>query len=302
MSTVLVFGAGASFGNPDCSPEPPPLAARLFDELQAQGPTAASIEPAMAALFRKDFEEGMLAFYQARPGEVSGLLREMAQYFAKFTPGPDNYYIQVLRWAATGRSQAVIVTTNYDLLIELAIDSVGKLVTYGPRPVAFNYISVLKIHGSANFLPAMAPRQITGLSIVVPEGASAVDSPVRLATSAAEVMRFCMHEDVLAPAIACYMRGKPILYCPTFVREQQTGFRKEIQQAKRIIVIGLRVNPADAHIWEPLAQAKARIDYVGLKPDAAAFEDWSRGQRGQRAVMANSFGEALPMLRVAFQR
>lgn len=255
----------------------------------------------MAALFRKDFEAGMLAFYQDRPGEVSGLLREIAQYFAKFAPGPENYYTQVMRWAAKGRSQAVIVTTNYDLLIELAINSVGKLVTYGPRPVASDNIPVLKIHGSANFLPALAPRQITGLSIVVPEGSSAVDAPVRPARSAAEVIHFCRSEDVLAPAVACYMRGKPILYCPTFVREQQSAFRNEIAQTKRVIIVGLRVNPADAHIWEPLARLRARIDYVGLKQDAAEFEDWSRGQPGQRVVLANSFGEALPMLRIAFQ-
>jgi len=244
----------------------------------------------------------MLAFYQARPGEVAGLLREMAQYFAKFTPGPDNYYIQVFRWAAVGYSQPVVVTTNYDLLIELAINAVGKLVTYAGRPVKTNNISVLKIHGSANFLPAMEDRQLRGFSIVVPEGASAVDAPVRPAASAAEVIRFCQREDVLAPAVACYMRGKPILYCPTFVHEQQTAFREEIGQAKRIIIIGLRVNAADAHIWEPLAKTRSRIDYVGLKADSAVFEDWARGQRGKRGVLANSFAEALPMLRIAFQR
>lgn len=79
----------------------------------------------MAALFRRNFEEGMLAFYQARPGEVSGLLREMAQSFAKFTPGPDNYYIQVLRWAATGRSQAVIVIATLLVAVGAEVWDVG---------------------------------------------------------------------------------------------------------------------------------------------------------------------------------
>jgi hypothetical protein len=143
LSAVLFFGAGASFGNPDCSPEPPPLGARLFDELQAQGPTAASIEPEMAALFRKDFEGGMLAFYQARPGvgqtvrrtiDASGNIVERTLdttgKVVKDTTVARLLNLPVINQTTNANGQQVrLVRDTTGAVIEYTLDNTGKIAS-----------------------------------------------------------------------------------------------------------------------------------------------------------------------------
>lgn len=303
MSTLLLFGAGASYGNPDCNPYPPPLGPNLFNALHKRGGTAASVNGDLAELFRSDFEAAMLRFYEERPGEVPDLLREMAIYFTEFSPGRDNFYRKVVRWVIEARAQTVIATTNYDLLIETAISEAGKFICYTADAVPSNNLALLKIHGSCNFLPDVPPRQITQLRVIVPEGSSIFAAPVRPATSVKEIVRYCRAADVLAPAIACYMRGKPTLFCRDFVLLQQAEFAEQAKRAQRIIVIGLRPVAQDTHIWQPLSRSRARLGYVGLPKDAEAFETWVRGEgRRQAFVMASTFEEALPLIRIALNR
>jgi hypothetical protein len=268
----------------------------LLRAMQAQGGVAGTITGSLATQFANDFEAGMLEFFTTRNAEVSALLREMAAYFVGFEPGRGNYYRAIIDTARKANAEVVFATTNYDLLIEHSITQSGARITYHGRPVPRNNFSLLKIHGSCNFLPHLGGSSIRGLGFVVPEGTGGIlDAPVRPAQTTEEVREFCSREDSIAPAIAVYMRGKPVLYCGPFVKEQQLAFAREVAAARKVFIVGLRCNPTDHHIWDVLARAKAWLGYVGLQPDG--FSTWCKARRRKNAsVVAPTFQDALPTI------
>ena len=125
MSSIFLFGAGASYGSGPCTPRPPPLGTQLFAELQAVGGVAATVDTDLANEFMRDFEAGMDRFRVECNIEVIKLLRDMARFFAPFEPLPGNSYLELLRVLDGTRKKAVMVTTNYDLLIEHAVVQSG---------------------------------------------------------------------------------------------------------------------------------------------------------------------------------
>jgi hypothetical protein len=91
MSSVFLFGAGASKGSLDCHPYSPPLGFELFPDLQKAGGVAATVEETLANIFIKEnFEAGMAEFIETRNTDITALLREMSAYFVQFIPGENN--------------------------------------------------------------------------------------------------------------------------------------------------------------------------------------------------------------------
>ena len=138
MSTLFLFGAGASFGSGPCSPNPPPLGGELFGELRKGGGVAARVSEDLAELFRRDFEAGMDRFWRDHNTWTSELLRDMARYFAVFEPSEGNHYMALIAALGGTRKKAVFATTNYDLLIEHAIVRSGFLISYVERSLGKN--------------------------------------------------------------------------------------------------------------------------------------------------------------------
>jgi hypothetical protein len=233
MSSVFLFGAGASYGSGPCYPHPPPLGADLFAALRSEGGVAASVSDDLAAAFAKDFEAGMDRFLKERNSDAPALLREMAAYFARFEPRDGNAYIELLRILGAPRKKATFVTTNYDLLIELAANYCGLRTSYTGLPVSANNIPILKIHGSCNFLPDLGGGSIRRTSFATSASPSAIilDAPVRIAKSAAEVRDFCRREDSLAPALAMYSLDKRVLFCPKFIISQRRSWEASLRRA-----------------------------------------------------------------------
>ena len=297
MTTFLLFGAGASRFSGDCSPIPPPLGPDFFDELVKRGGIAATVEADIAEVFRGNFEVGTSMFRQRRGAEVTTLLIEMADYFARFTPGLSNLYVKLLAGMSDTNRRFAIATLNYELLIELSATHIGRTISYTVSGAGRHSIPILKPHGSCNFLPDLAPRQIYNLSVNIVDTtkhAAIVDAPVR-AANVTEVLEFCARENSIAPALALYEKGKDTLFCPTFVRQQQAEYKDTVAQASRIFVIGARVNEEDEHIWLPLAQARAPLYYVG--PDTRELLPWAAKYR-RRSVshFARSFEDAVPKI------
>lgn len=297
MSSVFLFGAGASYGSGPCIPNPPPLGTQLFSALQSAGGVAATVDIELANAFVCDFEKGMDRFWAERNTQATELLRDMARFFAPFEPLPGNQYLELLRVLGGTRKKAIMVTTNYDLLIEHAVVQSGLLVTYGGLPAADRNIPILKIHGSCNFLPDLQARQISGISFDLSQstGGSIIEAGVRPARSSREIIDFCDREDSIAPALAMYSPSKQVLFCRGFIKAQQQAWLDALTAAARIYVIGLRVHPVDEHIWGPLAEARAPIHYVGREPDD--FIAWA-ATMGRRSayVLADSFEGAIPSI------
>lgn len=297
LSSVFLFGAGASYGSGPCHPYAPPLGGDLFAALQKEGGVAATVGNELAAVFARDFEEGMDRFWAERNTETTRLLREMAAYFARFEPRPGNYYSELLHLLGGTRKRATFVTTNYDLLIELAASNAGLKISYSGFPVPDKNIPLIKMHGSCNFLPALEPRQITGIGFDLSNspGGSIIEAGVRVARSTMEVLEFCQREDSIAPAIAMYSPDKRVLFCRSFVQAQQEAWQRALKEASRVFTLGLRVHPVDKHIWEPLGSASAALFYVGREPDA--FLEWAASEKRRNAfVLAQTFQNAIPQI------
>lgn len=203
MSSLFLFGAGASFGSGPCAPHPPPLGDQLFPALQAAGGIAATVEADLANAFA-NFEVGMDRFWAERNTQTTELLRDMARFFAPFEPLPGNCYGRLLQILGGTRRKSIMVTTDYDLLIEHAVIQAGLLVTYGGLPAPESNIPILKIHGSCNFLPNLQGGQITGISFDLSRsgGGSILNASVMVARSAGEIIDFCNRETSIAPALA----------------------------------------------------------------------------------------------------
>jgi hypothetical protein len=134
-------------------------------------------------------------------------------------------------------------------------------------------------------------------NVVFKGNGSNVEAPVRVVWSQTEIETFCRREDSLAPAMSLYAPGKQVLYSSRFVAEQQRVFREEISEAAMIYVIGMRVLPNDAHIWDVLAAAKGELQYVGVEPDE--FLAWaSQARRDSVHVLGETLQDALPTIRI----
>ena len=293
MSTVFLFGAGASAYSLDCTPSCPPLGKDLFAALQAQGGVSATFSPELVATFTTNFEDGVAALRSSRPVDLLEFLRDLARYFAQFAPGPNNLYRQLIRLLVSTRFEGVLASINYDVVLELAINAEGPRITYHGLPVPPGNLSVLKLHGSCNFLPVMQPGQISGIGFDVGPTGSVLEADVRPVTPA-EAVAFCDREDSVAPVLALYVKGKQVLICPSFVRAQVDAWSHALSRATRAFVVGVRVNPDDDHIWGALAHSPARLFYVG--PDPASFFAWAREHKRKRVhAFAPSFEEAVPL-------
>jgi len=220
-TVVFLFGAGASFGSKDCLPRPPPLGANLFKELRALGGTAAGIDDSLAARF-ENFEVGMAEFRATRDHELTPFLLEMGHFFSSFEPGPHNYYRKLLEVILKSNLKIVLSTLNYDLLIEHAILHVGRAYCYaqnsGPA------LSLLKIHGSCNFVPdvpgVFRNLQFSGCQTII-------DAPAK-PLSIAETRQFYSTEQAFPPVMSLYAKGKNVVSCPKFVETQLRDWGRAI--------------------------------------------------------------------------
>ncbi len=300
MSSVFLFGTGASFGSGNCYPEPPPLGNGdngLFKKLQEKDGIATSLSPALADLFVENFEEGMAEFYSTRELDLPAFLREMSLYFVGFRPLEGNLYKELIKAVFLTKQQVVFATTNYDLLIELSISQLGHMVSYHSLPVPKNNFSVLKIHGSCNFIPDLRGVNFTNASFTGCE--TYVDAPIKIERPY-EVIEFCNRETSFAPAIAMYAKGKSVKFCSSFVSQQLKLWQVSVSKAKKIFIIGLKVNPEDTHIWETLAFSEAQLLYVGFEEED--FEKWKKENGRKNAHwIAKTFEEALPKIKNHFK-
>jgi hypothetical protein len=303
MGKVFLFGAGASYGSLDCSPNVPPLGAGLFRALQHQSGIAASVSPQLAASFEANFELGMSEFFRERNNETVPFLREMAAYLRRFCPGSGNLYHAIVELARR-RGDVVLASLNYDLLLERAILETGFGLSYRGLPLAPRNIAVRKLHGSCNFLPQPGGvmRNVRVDTSQAHSGAAAFGMPIRATMDDGELEEFYRTQESLAPAIAMYAPGKRVLVSPEIVKEQQAHWRTEVAQADHIFVIGVGVNPDDDHVWAPLAHAPGRLGYVGRSNDQKRFEAWAKGVGRQNfELIGDSFETSIPRIRDLLQ-
>ncbi len=285
MVAVVLLGAGASFGSGDVAPRPPPLGNKLFDELERVGGIAASLPEALKSVFRKNFETGMTEYYAHCNGNIMRFQRELAHYLAQFCPGPSNVYEQLI--GKLGVRRIIYCTLNYDLLFELSAARLGLSTTYNMEFIA-NHARLLKPHGSCNFWPVLPVGTFRNCTFVG-SGRADIEANVGPLNQRQTIQR-CLLEDSVAPAMAMYAEGKRVKVCPDYVDKQQAMWMEVVAKAKRAFVVGVRLNPADTHIWGELEKSSASVTYFGVDDySRQSFAEWksSTGKRNAFFVQCN---------------
>jgi len=297
LSTVFLFGAGASYGSGDCTPSPPPLGPSLFSELRKRGGVAATVDSTLAATFEeRTFEEGMAEFQKQRPAEVLAFQLEMARYFAQFEPGPNCLYRKLVRLLLSTRTRFSFATLNYDLLIELAANAEGCGIGYPAIQHAAGTVPVFKLHGSVNFWTDIPAQMFSNIGIGVGPGRPAIAGPGIRVLTAAEAIARCDTENSICPVMAIYVKDKWVPISPDALKPHARLWCSPLSAARYVYVIGVRVNQDDRHIWEPLASCKGELFYAGRERDGQEFLKWAEKNRKHRRkhhYFAESFDEAV---------
>jgi hypothetical protein len=269
MVSLVLLGAGASYGSIDASPHTPPLGVNLFSQLEVAGGIASTIPENIKTLFRNDFEEGMAAFYEHSDGDIMRFQRELACYLTQFTPGKNNTYVKLIK--QLGVHRVVYSSLNYDLLFELSASLLGLNTIYGIEKQD-GFVRLLKPHGSSNFWPDIPLGKLSNCTFKGSRRAD-IQAPIRPLNRTDTIER-CIREDSVAPAIAMYAEGKAVKISPDYVERQQNLFSEVVSQSRRIFVVGVRVHLADQHIWGELGNAKGNLFFFGSGQSKDVFSEW----------------------------
>jgi hypothetical protein len=287
---LYLFGAGASFGSGECYPSTPPLGGDLFRSMRSSSRVLQSLTSELAERFNTThFEDGMKEFTKTRPRDRDALLRDMATYLLQFVPGPTNHYGRLLRHLKNTGADFVFASLNYDLLIELSANSAGfEYFGYTPgNSDRAGRLRIIKPHGSVNIAPDLGSGSVTGVRWS--SSGRSFEGPVRV-LKLLEARAFWSSDTSLAPVMAMYSAGKEVMFCPSFVAEQQNQWRTAVKSASEVVIIGTRVWPSDKHIWEPIAEAPGMVTYVGKT--CSPFQEWAQKNRsGPSQFVPKTFGE-----------
>lgn len=298
MGVLFLFGAGASHGSGPCLPANPPLGRDLLLRMREEGGIASTIEGDLLDCFIDDPEKGMIKFFEERNRDTTELLKQMCAYLAKFSINDGNTYVKLFN-ILKKRKSICIATTNYDLLIEQAISSVGCFTQYYSSERVPNNIPVLKIHGSINFIP-LANISNIGFEIPPNSNSKIIDGPVEIYDNAEKIIEYCKSTTALSPAVAMYHPNKTVLHCPSLVAKQQKDFHSEISTSSKIFIVGLKINPDDKHIWSKIENTKADIYIVDR--DKKATESWiNRINKKNIYHIADTFEESVMRIKSILQ-
>ncbi len=202
------------------------------------------------------------------------LMQHMAMFFARYGPlitGRDAYSRLIVRLEREGKLPTVLFSSiNYDIIFDIAVSMAGKTISYfeNNQPSSSNII-LWKLHGSCNFLPGGGVTATRGVTF---SGAGvAIEAGIKAVSSGREVVEYCSGDTAFYPAMAIYARDKPIQMSPSIIQLIQGYWTNAISRAPRVVIVGVKPNPSDHHIWKPLSDTLAKIFYVGTK----GFEDWA---------------------------
>jgi len=301
MPKLILFGAGASYGAEQVQPYCPPLGQGLFDDLQGRYPQAWGQIPAeQKNLFVPNFEPGMGALWSSGWHGTAVLMRCLADYFAQFRPLPGNAYSRLLEQLDRNNafSKTHFSTLNYDCLLEYAGREMSRKICYdSPDSSDSNILSILKIHGSCNFLPDS--KSIKGLAQFMGYSASNVSWDVPPVYVDASRVRPFVTEYAFYPAMAAYMEGKPVHSCQNAIKQLQEWWKNAVERAETIGIIGVKPNVSDVHIWQPLASTDAELIVIG---DNKAYTDWIGEHRSSKKtrIVGSRFADSLDKFVKAF--
>lgn len=269
---TLLFGAGASFGSGRCHPSQPPLGDHLFPELLKLNGAFASLTDSQKEIFCKQgFEAGMATI--ANDSRIINLLqKELACYISGFVIQPENAYSKLFGKIKSAASNIAIATLNYDLLIEQGL---------ARNQIPFNYngekgsLSLLKIHGSSNFLPQLGTLTLNG-NVMRNCGTFIEGLPTNAASTNEEIKRWCNDpkNGDISPILSMYARDKRVVINRGLTERIQHIYSDSIHASSHIVIVGAKYIQHDHHVWGPIENSIAQILLVDPFPTATV--EWAQ--------------------------
>lgn len=287
VETVVLFGAGASYGAGDIVPNPPPLGGGLFSELRSTFPFSwGSLPRNLTTAFDDDFERGMLELQNFNSTLYAPLYRDMGLYFAQFSPGLgrtlyDDFVAEFSPSISSG--DLIFSSLNYECVLEHSLSEQGHAISYFAEPDEEG-ACVLKLHGSCNFLS----QGLEASGIQFTEGIM-FDGGLK-AVQRREAAEYCRSNTALYPAMALFRPDKHVQVGSNTIEAVQQTWADAIEDASKIAVIGVYPQPHDTHIWDIISDSDAQIFYIGSQD---AFEEWCDDNRpdGKDTFVSNRFDD-----------
>lgn len=221
--------------------------------------------------------------FQEHSEWVAPLMRDMAMYFARFkiSEPATNAYCRLLGSliAANAERDVLFSSLNYELLLELAATVMGRRVNYSTYPPPAGELSIVKVHGSCNFLPHASG---VGSSLALSPGFVFETGGFNPVGSAGAVAEYLAREPALYPIMCLYMPGKGTHMGPQAMRQIQASWREHVLAASKVILIGVRPNEGDRHLWDSIADTAADVYHVGADVEIATWSEMRRSENPSR--------------------
>ena len=289
---LFVFGAGASHGSQKCA-VPPLGGCDLFNALARFDPAGwGGVDPDLAKIFRRNFEEGMA---NVRDTRRTVLQRELARYLFGFEPSGGNLYLKLAKRIKRYRAGApalwpgAFATLNYDRLLPSALTRANlRFDLYG---ASSNALELCAPHGLCNLFPSRVrydPNVFIdpGNPPVVFEAGSRIefDKPPVLFESPSD---FALAVNWPFPPVMSYYEPlKESTVQMEWLEGRRERFRTLVMSAEKIAIVGVRVHAeVDRHIWEPLASTPAKLLYCSGKADEFRYWRQTSGRKDQADIV-----------------
>jgi len=276
MPDLILMGAGASYGSENDTTLVPPLAVDLFDALLKFEPKLWShVTEEVAAEFRLNFEQGVLAQYTQSRVLLSHLQRSMAGFFFRYGPSSANLYLKLAnRIKKTGWAGSV-ATLNYERLLQFAMIRAGLNIVCGPN-LTPNSTEICFPHGCCNLF-CESVRGAAGMVAMDPFSVS-TRGPI-IALDEPRSFWHRLRTDAFPPVMSYFEPAKMTTSGANFIEQQRGRLQDLIVGADYIAIIGVTVREQDNHIWDSLAATKARIYYCSGVASQPQYFDWQKRKR-----------------------
>lgn len=273
--SVILFGAGASYGSDNMGT--PPLGSDLFDDLVSFNTSGwGQIPLDLADNFRHDFEEGMKILSKSHPHWMPPLQRAMAAYFFNFVPQPSNLYRKLARGIVRSNWNGTLSTINYERLLELSLIEEGLRPIFGCSRSNSNEIELCLPHGCCHLFC----ESVRGSSSMVSFAGTMVktNGPIKGLSNPTE-FQLRIQNDAFPPVMSYFEPEKKTTSGASFIDNQWSRFLELVSKASIVGIIGVKVQPSDNHIWDPLVKTSARLMYCSGKRGGQEFDVWSKQNR-----------------------
>lgn len=280
---IFFFGAGASFGAEENKKYVPQIADKLYDALKKFAvDTWGELPKKYDEIFKYDFEKGMLQVENDLPYMVSYLQRAMAAYFYQFRFTENNLYYKIAKGIRNKNWDGAFITLNYDLIIGMALGSVGFNVYSNVNNIESdsaidrNLIEVCYPHGCCHIFDD---------SVFINSNNVIID-PMRIKTGGdIKIIQDngYFNEKILnnaIPPVMCYFEpNKEVTAGYEFIKSQRRRYNFLINNAENICIIGIKIREHDNHIWDVLRNTNARIIYCSGISEQDVFNEWENKYR-----------------------